>query len=207
MRCSEWPRIDIPALCAQLDVNWTETRTELARLYAMLDDRISARTARLDLPCHRGCSACCHESVFVTPLEFLYVWEWVQETFSEASRARVIERGLGLYQEHRERIEALETAPPEEHDAISRELRFTCPLLSEAGECTVYPVRELYARLFGCSFNAEGGVYGCHLVGAHLADRVVTLPAVRPWAGLLGDLPLTFKRQVYPFWIHWLFSD
>ncbi len=207
MRSSDWPVIDIPALAAQLEVDWAEARTQLAQVYERLDERIATRTAGLDLPCYRGCSACCHESVFVTPLEFLYVWEWVQENFSDEAKGRVIERGLTLYDAHRERIEALESGPPAQHDAIARGLRFTCPLLGEAGECSVYPVRELYARLFGCSFNSEGGIYGCHLVGAHLADRVVTLPAVRPWAQVLGELPLTFKRQVYPYWLHWLFGE
>ncbi|MEM6734407.1 MAG: hypothetical protein AAF658_22775, partial [Myxococcota bacterium] len=195
------PRIDVPLLASELDVDWSRARSELRSLYAELDERLAVRTKGLDLPCHRGCSACCHESVFVTPLEFLYVWEWAQENLDAETLESMIDRGLELYAEHRDRIEALETAPQEEHDAIARELRFTCPLLGAGGECRVYPVRELYARLFGCSFNDAGGVYGCHLVGAHLADKTVTLPGVRPWAKRLASQPLTFKRQVYPFWI------
>ncbi|MEO0813922.1 MAG: hypothetical protein AAFY60_13730 [Myxococcota bacterium] len=193
-------------MASELDVDWSQARRELEAIYSELDGRLSGLTQNLDLPCHRGCSACCHESVFLTPLEFLFAWEYVQDTFSASDRDTVIQRGLSLYEEHRERILALEEAPVAEHDAIARELKFTCPLLGADGGCRIYPARELYARLFGCSFNDAGGVYGCHLVGAHLGGKIVTLPRVRSWGQKLGALPLTFKRQVYPFWIHWLFG-
>ena len=70
----------------------------------------------------------------------------------------------------------------------------------------VYPVRELYARLFGSSFNEDGGVFGCELVGEYLGGRTVTLMRARAAAMRLNDLPLTFKRQVYPWYINLLYG-
>jgi hypothetical protein len=62
------------------------------------------------------------------------------------------------------------------------------------------------ARLFGCTFNDAGGLYACHLVADHVGDQTVTLLRARPtWRRLL-DLPLTHKRQVYPYYIHLLFG-
>ncbi|MEM6274547.1 MAG: hypothetical protein AAF735_04830 [Myxococcota bacterium] len=200
------PRIDIELLAAELEVDWTSTRAALLGLYEELDERLLQRTAGLNLPCHRGCSACCHESVFVTPLEFLLAWESVQQ-FSDPEFYGIIERGLELYEENRDLIAALDDpARADSHDAIARRLRFTCPMLGVDGACRIYEARELYARLFGCSFNDAGGIYGCALVGAHLAGQTVTLPATRVWASRLAELPLTFKRQVYPYWIAWLYA-
>ncbi|MEL7306326.1 MAG: hypothetical protein AAGJ56_10915, partial [Myxococcota bacterium] len=110
-------------------------------------------------------------------------------------------------EKNRALISALDDpARVEEHDTIARKLRFTCPMLGVDGACRIYETRELYARLFGCSFNDAGGIYGCALVGAHLAGQTVTLPKTRIWAKRLDELPLTFKRQVYPYWIAWLYA-
>lgn len=200
-------RIDLPTLLDDLDVDWAAARASLAALYEEVDERIGVRTSELDLPCHRGCSMCCHESVFITPLEFLFVWEHVQSSQSDDDLAATIERGLTLYELHESTIVALDEQPAEAHGDIARRLKFACPLLAADGGCSVYPVRELYARLFGCSFNDAGGIYGCHLVGAHLADKIVTLPRAKSWAERLNELPLTFKRQVYPYWINWLYRS
>jgi hypothetical protein len=79
-------------------------------------------------------------------------------------------------------------------------------MLDESGACRAYPWREINGRLFGCSFNDEGGVYGCHLVGAHLADQLVTLVRARPTATRVRTLPLGEKQQLYPFFIHSLYG-
>jgi hypothetical protein len=43
-------------------------------------------------------------------------------------------------------------------------------------------------------------------VADHVGDQTVTLLRARPtWRRLL-DLPLTHKRQVYPYYIHLLFG-
>ena len=121
----------------------------------------------------------------------------------------MVQKGLELYHANRELIEALNgEVPPgqSDHLEIAKRLRFTCPLLGGEGHCLIYPMRELYARMFGCSFNDEGGIYGCHLVGEHLAGKEVTLLRVRPQARRLDTLPLTGARQVYPYYIFSLYG-
>ncbi len=199
-------RFDLRVMARAVGVELDEAFEGLRALYAHVDERNAANTSDLDLPCHRGCSHCCKESVFMTPLEFFYAWDWLQTNASDELLGRVVERGLALYEEHKTLIEALEGEHTPEHDAIAARLKFICPMLGDDGACEVYPGRELYARLFGASFNEDGGVYGCHLVGAHLADKQVTLLRARPVAKMLDSLPLTFKRQVYPFYIHWMYG-
>jgi Fe-S-cluster containining protein len=173
-----------------------------------VDARIEATTKNLNLPCHRGCDACCRESVFITTLEFLYLWDQVQKTFDEHTFQEVIVRSLALYEKHREIIEAIEEAhdDPIKRTHWAMQLKFDCPFLSIEGACRVYPVRELYGRLFGCSFNSQGGVYGCSLSGKHLANQEVTLVSVDAWSRVLQRLPLTHMRQVYPYFIHHLYG-
>jgi Fe-S-cluster containining protein len=201
--------VDLHAMAAEAGVDLAAAFIQLRALLADVDARNAKHTQTLDLPCHRGCSMCCHESVFLTPLEFFHVWDYVQTQFTETERSDIVAQGLALYAHHAPTIRALSAPPPagdSDHFAIARTLKFACPMLSASGACRVYPVRELLARVFGCSFNDEGGVYGCHLVAAHLADKTVTLVQARPtWRRLL-DLPLTGTRQVYPYYIHLLYG-
>ena len=205
-----YPRMDLEALARKLGVELPPALEDLRALYADVDLRNQGNVRDLDLPCHRGCDACCHESVFLTPLEFLGVWDFVQRELDDAIRDGMVRKGLRLYEENRDLILALLQKPPggaADHLQIATQLKFRCPLLGRDGLCQVYSMRELYARLFGCSFNDEGGIYGCHLVGAHLAGRTVTLLPVRGTARRLQELPLTFMRQVYPYYINLLYGD
>lgn len=201
--------VDLRALAAAEGFDLHDAFAKLAEIYRDVDARNVANTRDLNLPCHRGCDMCCHESVFLTPLEFFYVWDWAQQNLSADVLNEVVQRGLQLYEANRASIEAFEAPPPPgqaDHFSIAKDLKFTCPLLGPDGACRVYPVRELLARLFGCSFNDESGVYGCHLVAKHLAGKTVTLLPARATARRLHDLPLTYKRQVYPYYIHLLYG-
>lgn len=200
------PRLDLRVMARAVGVDLDAAFSELAALYAFVDEKNAANTATLDLPCHRGCSMCCTESVFMTPLEFFYAWDYLQRTATNERLTAIVTRGLDLYDEHHVVIDALDGERTDEHDALAASLKFVCPLLGDDGACEVYPQRELVARLFGSSFNEDGGVYGCHLVGAHLANKSVTLLRARPIAKGLDALPLTFKRQVYPYYIHWMYG-
>jgi len=203
------PPVDLFAWAKDADVDLGPAFEALQRLYDEIERKNAALTQNLNLPCHRGCSMCCHESVFLTPLEFFYVWHYVQTHLTDQERQGIIEDGLKLYEEHRTQILALEeplTGAQQDHFDVASRLRFACPMLSAAGACRVYPAREMLARLFGCSFNDAGGLYACHIVADHIGDQTVTLLRARPtWRRLL-DLPLTHKRQVYPYYIHLLFG-
>lgn len=198
-------RFDLRVMARAVSVDLDAAFEKLRELYAFVDERNAANTRDLALPCHRGCSHCCKESVFITPLEFFYAWDYLQTNATDETLTRIVTRGLALYDQHRALIEALEGERTPAHDSIAAKLKFVCPLLGDDGACETYPQRELFARLFGSTFNEDGGVYGCHLVGAHLADKEVTLLRARPIAKMLEELPLTFKRQVYPHYIQWMY--
>ena len=210
MADSVYPIVDFRAVASQVGVNLDEAFEALDAIYDDVDARNQANTRQLDLPCHRGCDACCHESVFLTPLEFYRVWDWVQENVGAQARAVMIERALEVYADNQALIEALNRPAQEgesSHDTLARRLKFRCPLLGVDGGCSVYPVRELLGRLFGCSFNEQGGIYGCHIVGAHLGGKTITLLPARGTARRLQGLPFTHKRQVYPYYLNQLFGS
>lgn len=209
MADSDYPIIDFRAVAAQVGVDLDDAFAALDAIYEDIDVRNRANTAQLDLPCHRGCDACCHESVFLTPLEFYRVWDWVQKNLELGLRSKMIQRALAVYAENRKLIEALnepEVEGQESHDVLAARLKFRCPLLGDDGGCSVYPVRELLGRIFGCSFNEQGGIYGCDLVGVHLGGKTVTLLPARGTARRLVGLPFTHKRQVYPYYLNQLFG-
>ncbi|MCK5690596.1 hypothetical protein KAI87_15055 [Myxococcota bacterium] len=205
-----FPHIDLYALaeswgCSDLN----DALDGLFSLYTDVDSRIEETTRDLDLPCYKGCDACCHESVFLTPLEFLAIWAWAQTNLDAQSRLHIVNRALEIYKDHQSIIDGFESAPPEgqeDHFQTAKELRFRCPFLGQDGGCMVYPARELYARLFGMSFNDDGGIYGCHLVGEHLAAKEVTLLPASATARRLNQLPLTSSRQVLPWYLNQLFE-
>lgn len=202
-------RVDLDALAHAAGVDLRAALRRLEALYRDIDERNERNTRGLDLPCTRGCDSCCHDSVFLTPLEFYGAWDHLQRVYDDETLEYVIEEGLRLYELHREVIDAFDQAPPDgevDHTTLARKLSFRCPLLGEAGACLVYPMRESLARLFGCSFNDDGGIYGCHLVGDKLGGQVVRLVRARPMAMRVHELPLTERQQVYPHYIHALYG-
>ena len=205
-----FPIIDLHALAAADGVNLDDALTQLSALYDDIDRRNEVNVRGLDLPCNKGCSSCCEESVFLTPLEFFAIWDHVQTHLDHATRHQIIRDGLAIYARYEKHINAFFQPPPpgeSDHFSIAKDVRFRCPYLDPAGACRVYPKRELLGRIFGCSFNDQHGIYGCHLVGAHLADQTVTLLKARPTARRIDDLPLTGIRQVHPWYLHWLFKS
>ena len=202
-------RVDLHALAEANGVDLASALRALGNYYDDIDARNQRNTASLDLPCKSGCSACCEESVLLTELEFYAVWNHMQATCDDDTLAGVIDEGLALHDKHRAVIEALQQPAPAgyvDHTHLLRDVRFRCPMLDAAGSCRAYPWREIKGRLFGCSFNDEGGVYGCGLVGAHLADKLVTLVRAKPAASRIHTMPLTDKQQLYPFYIHALYG-
>lgn len=189
--------LDCAHVAHELDADYASASAALRALYADVDRRTEVNVADLALPCGPGCQACCHDRVLVTPLEFLLIWEHVQAQVPVARRATMVRAGLDIAAQ----IESRRAVDP---DALP--LAFRCPLLEPDGACGVYPVRPLWCHLFGTTFNEQGGVYGCHLVGAHLAERTVTLLRAVPNARRIHALPLTFTRDTLPGWIALFFA-
>jgi Fe-S-cluster containining protein len=209
-----YPLLDLHALAAEAGVDLDDAMARLMAIYDDIDARNARNTADLDLPCHRGCSACCEASVFVSPLEFFTAWHWAQEHLDDEVRDRIVYDALRIYRAQQPVIDALSGPVPEgedDHTSLAEGLAFRCPILSDEGVCQIYPAREVYARLFGCSFNDDRGVYGCDLVGAHLtsgrfADQEITLVKARENAARLLELPLSRLQQVYPWYFHWVYG-
>lgn len=202
-------RLDLVACSGLTETALFSSFSEMEALYRSVDGVLSAVSRGLDLPCHRGCSACCRQSVFLTPIEFLFGWHWAQTHLEDDALEDIVTRGLALYHEHKARIEALEIASRENRDAFedARELRFDCPYLSVDGACRIYPARELFGRLFGCSFLSEGTLYACSLVEAHLQGQALPFPRAPQIAQMLRSLPLSSRRQVYPYYFFHLYRE
>ena len=124
--------------------------TALAQLYRELDAALARTTATLDLPCKAGCDACCHQSVFLTPLEFLAAWDWLQSEVSQSELSAIVTKAIRIYRLNEAVINRLDLPAPDgeaDHFSLVENLAFRCPLLAEDGRCMVHPARELYARL------------------------------------------------------------
>lgn len=179
----------------------------LVALYADLDAALVAHTRDLELPCRAGCDACCHESVFVSAPEVLAVLVHLRHTRTHAERLELLTEMRALAHRFEDELELLETITPgAERDEVAARVKFRCPLLGAAGECTIYPVRELNARTFGQAWDgARGEAYGCTLTQARL--RVLPpeagpslVDAREPRRALLAAFPSATEVHVYPWW-------
>ena len=197
------------ALAAELGLGpHAETAlTTLAALYEELDATLTARAAGLELPCRAGCDACCHESVFVSAPEVLAVFVHLRRTRSLAARRELLTEMRALALRYEDELELLETVTPgAERDEVAARVKFRCPLLGAAGECTIYPVRELNARTFGQAWDsARGEAYGCGLTQARLrvlpnAAGPSLVEARAPRRRLQAAFPSATTVHVYPWW-------
>lgn len=203
-----WPAasdvVDLHAHCAAQGIDLDDALARLRKVYDLVDEANARNTGGLDLPCHSGCSACCEDAVFMSELEFMALWHFCQTHVDDDERARMVHRSQRLVHDHAAVFAAMaDRLARGEHDLtdLAMPLRLRCPILNDDGACQAYSWRELWGRLFGQSFNDEGGIYGCHLVGDHLIGRQVTLLPARATARRLLGLPLTRGSQLLPAWV------
>ena len=86
--------------------------TALAQLYRELDQALQRTTETLDLPCKAGCDACCHQSVFLTPLEFLAAWDWLQSEVSQSELSAIVTKAIRIYRLNQAVINRLDLPAP-----------------------------------------------------------------------------------------------
>jgi hypothetical protein len=197
-------------ICEALDL--------LRDLYAHVDERAAALTARGPWPCGPGCADCCHHSVFMTTLEALYLLRHVRLHLDAPTRESVVALGTALFQRDRARIlswgepacpglpgtlDGGEAVPGcREAGEEAFQLRQPCPLLDGSGRCRAYPARELRGRLYGVgSLRSTGRYYGCAPAQRALAGREVRLVDAEAVLHLLRHLPLTNQEQVLPYYL------
>ncbi len=204
------PIIDFTAIPAPPLKNLAEAIETLLALYSELDGHLTAIRAKYPIPCAAGCAACCHEAVFLTPLEFWAIIYFIQKEGRFTLLKSALEAAKLIYKEHAELIEAFNAPPPsgeKDHFSLAKDLHYVCPFLRE-GTCSIYPARSLIARLFGLSFERPGVVYGCQKVEKILAAsrRDITLASCDYWINRLKKLPYTEGRQVLPYYMVRLFG-
>ena len=183
-----------------------ETITVVRDFYRSLQEKLEQTETGLSLPCKEGCDACCHESVFLSAPEFLTVCHYLFGHKDQRYRDNLLNAMCLLAEEFADEIEFLESASPGfERDEVAARIKFRCPMLTEEGGCSIYPVRELNGRTFGLSWDAKNNqAYGCTLTRDSL--RVVESPAnklldARVVRKSFNELvELSDVVHVYPWW-------
>lgn len=197
----------------------------LSDLYRRVDEHAARLAEPLELPCGPGCSACCRQSVFVTPLEALYLLDHLQESVAPKDVHSVVLKAVTIVEREHPRIMSFghptcpggrepgaeDRAPgiaPPDRVSSSLGLRFDCPLLDATGKCIVYPARELRARLFAVSVLRSRGdeYYACPALGRHLDGREVRLMDAETVQSILHLHPLTDGEQVLPYYL-WRYAS
>jgi len=113
----------------------------IGQLYISIEDLLEAFLRRSKAEgkpaiCRKGCSWCCHQSVFAVTHEFLYIKDHIQNHISGETGYKFMER-----------------ARKRSHLTINRslseqlKLREPCPFLEE-GSCLIYHVRPMACRIY-----------------------------------------------------------
>ena len=106
------------------------------------DARLAQAADAGSLACHAGCSWCCHFTVDVRPAEVLQILDYVEITFAEEAKARVMDEVHANAQLIR---------PMDQDQRMTRNIR--CPFLDQ-GHCTIYPVRPQTCRNYHATDSA-----------------------------------------------------
>ena len=138
---------DYPALLAEIDTWQAGARTKHPGV----------------IPCHAGCSACCHGPFDISVADALLVRDGVR-SLAPTDRAEIRHRARAQIGRMREAEPGL--APPwdlgalgeRRFDALSEALaREPCPALDTAGRCRIYEHRPMICRLMGLGVRTVTG--------------------------------------------------
>jgi Fe-S-cluster containining protein len=138
---------DYPALLAEIDTWQARARTKHPGV----------------IPCHAGCSACCHGPFDIPVADALLVRDAVR-SLAPTDRAEIGNRARAQIDRMRQMEPAL--APPWDmaplgeprFDALVEVLeREPCPALDTAGRCRIYQHRPMICRLMGLGVRTVAG--------------------------------------------------
>lgn len=185
-----------------------EALAALLAFYREVDTRLGA--PQETLPCRSGCSACCHEAVFVSAPEVFAVMVALDEI--PGRLATVTAEMLAIATRFADELELLEDIEPGfERDEVAERVKFSCPMLTPTGGCSVYGVRELNARTFGQSWDgARGAPFGCELTQGPLRvlqDGAGLVDARDLRRELSQRVPGVGPVHVYPWWFRKLSEE
>lgn len=180
---------NLRALATALDEDLNQALADLQKLFAQIDRRIGARIKGMDFPCHAACSACCNAAVRISFLEYVALIEYLR---SQELLEHFFEKALTIIPDDIDPGDEKASDPTKSiiHTAAAQQ---TCPVLGDDGLCQAYQARPLVCRLFGLSFNEQGGLYACQLVGEKFAGQELRLPRAQNILQQIRSLPLTEK--------------
>lgn len=103
-----------------------------------LVDALSSEAKRQNMPvdCKKGCSWCCHQPVFTTSHEVLFIWEFMQLNIKQEDQKVILQNAFNNYQK-RGRMD--------DKELLSSKM--PCPLLVN-GSCSIYPARPVACRIY-----------------------------------------------------------
>lgn len=131
--------------------------------------------------CGPGCDDCCHALFDLSLVEAMYLnaaftaaFKYGPERSRMLENASKIDRELTRLKRGMFRAEK-DGAKPDEILAQAASLRMRCPLLDDAGKCSLYEARPITCRLYGIPLNIGGK---SHVCGLSAFERGKTYPAV-----------------------------
>jgi len=116
--------------------------------------------------CQRYCTDCCYAIFGLFPIEAAYL-KCHFEKLALDVRREALRRSREAEEEMRriqEKLSLFEDGTELKSYAVARE-RVRCPLLSEAGDCILYPRRPLTCRLYGIPVAIHGRGQVCWKAG------------------------------------------
>jgi Fe-S-cluster containining protein len=181
---------------------WTDAQLVegLQAFYLTVDEVVRGVTSQTELPCHRGCSACCKDvPPPLSPSEWKVAVDYLRSMPPER-REPLLGRARELYRQNRAAIDEL-GLQPERFDELARErLSFVCPFLEDEA-CAIYPARPHACRLYGNSFlPTRGKMYACTLVEDALLGQEPALVNFEGTVAMLRLYPDTRRSQVLPWY-------
>ncbi len=103
-----------------------------------LIDALSAQAAQqqVTIDCRKGCEWCCHQPIYGISHEFVYLWKYLQEKYSQDELKPILSRAFNNYQK-RGRLQ--------DQELLSS--KAPCPLLKD-GACMAYEARPMACRIY-----------------------------------------------------------
>ncbi|MGC7846591.1 YkgJ family cysteine cluster protein [Desulforudis sp. 1088] len=113
--------------------------------------------------CERGCTDCCHALFGLFPVEAAYLkdrFDKLDPSLQQEILQRADEAEERLKQLQEKLNDAFSDDPEMQSYAMARE-RVRCPLLSDEGDCALYPFRPVTCRVYGIPTTVQGVGRAC----------------------------------------------
>jgi Fe-S-cluster containining protein len=92
---------------------------------------------KLPVACRKGCSSCCHQSVFVLPYEIFFVVHFIEKNLPEEITDEIREATA---------LKSIRTGRMKMQQLLH--FKEACPLLDDTGQCSAYIARPMACRIY-----------------------------------------------------------